>query len=160
MNDNNGNRATPVGSLSLFHRLAELILDPIDMIRSIRREAEPSLNVWGPALVFPQAIGGLVFIGRIEGVVILGGLVAMLLTAGYIHRHAPLSRLTGICQVWWLLTLPWLARRAFEQEAVTVFSAWLWYTVITTAISIVMDAYGIHLYLTTGNNKTYRRDER
>ena len=141
-----------------FGRMADLVLDPIDMIRSIRREADPWLNVWGPALIFPQAVGGLIFVGRIEGAVVLGGLIAMLVSAGYIHRHAPLSRLTGICQVWWLLTLPWLVERAIGQDSVSVFSIWLWYVVVTIAISLVMDVYGFHLYLTT-DNKTYRRDQ-
>ena len=154
MNSGNTSRET---SPSAFGRLADLVLDPIDMIRSLRREADPWLNFWGPSLILPQAVGGLVFFGRIEGAVVLGGLISMLVTAGYIHRHAPLSRLTGICQAWWFLTLPWLAERAIDQDTVSVFSVWLWYTVVTMAISIVMDVYGVHLYLTT-DNRTYRRD--
>ncbi len=142
---------------AILHRIIDLGRDPLDMIRYIRQEAAPGLDLWGKCLGLPQAIGGVVFIAHIEGAVILGGLIAMLMSAGYIHRHAPLSRLIGICQVWWLLTLPWLMQRAMEQESLTVFSAWLWYTVLTMAISIVMDVYGVHLFLTT-DHETYHRD--
>ena len=148
----------PAGKALTTRRLLELFTDPADMVGSLRSQADPWLNIWGPCLLFPQAIGGLCFIGRPEGLVVVAGLVVMLLTVGYIHRHAPLSRLIGIGQAWWLLTVPWLFRQALSQDTVSVFSAWLWYVTVTMIASLVMDAYGFHLYLTTGN-RTYRKDK-
>ena len=152
------NRPITKAGAASGHWLTGLVIDPFNMIRDLRKEGDPWLNIWGPALLAPQLIGGLVFINRPEGVVVLAGLLVMLATAGYIHRHAPLSRLIGICQAWWLLTLPWLCLQALDQGVATVFSAWLWYVVATMAASIVMDAYGIHLYLTT-DDRTYSRNK-
>lgn len=139
-------------------RIAELFTDPLDMIQGIRGEAKIGLRIWGPGLLLPQAIGGLYFITRPEGVVVLVGLIVMLLTAGYIHRHAPLSRLIGLCQVWWLLTVPWLFVQAINQETLSLFSVWLWYVTVTMIISLVMDVYGFHLFLTS-KNATYHEGE-
>ena len=77
----NATRATSPGN-----RLIDLVLDPLDMIRSLRREADPGLNIWGPSLLAPQLFGGLYFLDRTEGVVVLVGLFVMLITAGYIRR--------------------------------------------------------------------------
>ncbi|MCR9137697.1 MAG: hypothetical protein NXI27_16995 [Alphaproteobacteria bacterium] len=138
----------------MSNRLLEVFTDPLDMIKGIRTQARGGLRLWGPALILPQAIGGLVFINRPAGFVVFAGLIAMLLSAGYIHRHAPLSRLIGICQVWWLLTIPWLFRQALDQEMLSVFSIWLWYVVTTMIISLLLDVYGFHQYLTS-QNRTY-----
>lgn len=139
-------------------RFIELFTDPLDMIKGIRTQANVGLRIWGPVLIFPQVIGGLFFINRPSGFVVLVGLIAMLMTAGYIHRHAPLSRLIGICQVWWLLTVPWLFLQALNQETLTLFSVWLWYVNITMIVSLLMDVYGFHLFLTS-ENSTYKEDE-
>jgi hypothetical protein len=141
----------------MAHRIIELFTDPVDMVRGIRSQANITLRIWGPGLLFPQAIGGLYFINRLEGVVVFAGLVVMLITAGYIHGHAPLSRLIGICQFWWLLTVPWLLDQAMSQQTISVFSAWLWYVTVTMIISLLMDIYGFHLYITSGNT-TYREE--
>lgn len=139
-------------------RFIELFTDPLDLIKGIRTQANVGLRIWGPVLIFPQVIGGLFFINRPSGFVVLVGLIAMLMTAGYIHRHAPLSRLIGICQVWWLLTVPWLFLQALNQETLTLFSVWLWYVNITMIVSLLMDVYGFHLFLTS-ENSTYKEDE-
>lgn len=138
----------------MSNRLLEVFTDPLDMIKGIRTQARGGLRLWGPALLFPQAIGGLIFINTHVGFVVFTGLIAMLLSAGYIHRHAPLSRLIGICQVWWLLTIPWLFGQALDQEMLSVFSIWLWYVVTTMIISLLLDVYGFHQYLTS-QNRTY-----
>ncbi len=135
-------------------RLLELFTDPVDMIKGIRKESDLGLNIWGPALLFPQAIGGLYFLETLEGVVVLVALILMLGSAGYIHRHAPLSRLIGVCQVWWVLIIPWLFQQALNQQTLTLFSVWLWYVTATISISLLMDVYGFHLFLTT-KNRTY-----
>ncbi len=139
------------------HRILELFTDPVDMVRGLRREAGPGINIWGPTLLAPQAAGGLYFIQTMEGVVVLVSLVLMLVSAGYIHRHAPLSRLIGICQVWWLLIIPWLTQQALAQETLSLFAVWLWYVTVTIIISLLMDFYGFHLYLTS-ENKSYSED--
>jgi len=128
------------------------------MVRGIRSQAHLGIRIWGPSLLFPQAIGGLYFINRLEGVVVLVGLIVMLATVGYIHRHAPMSRLIGVGQAWWLLTAPWLLHQAMNLETLTVFSVWLWYVTITMIISLLMDAYGFHMYLTS-ENKSYREED-
>lgn len=125
------------------------------MIRGIRSESNLAMNIWGPSLLFPQAAGGILFINTKEGVIVLVSLVVMLMTAGYIHRHKPLSRLIGVCQAWWLLIIPWLVQQAMGQEAFSLFSGWLWYVSVTIVISLIMDVYGFHLYLTS-DDKTYR----
>lgn len=138
-----------------LERIIDLFTDPLDMIRAIRRESNKSLNIWGPSLLFPQALGGVYFINTREGIVVLVSLILMLVSAGYIHRHAPLSRIIGICQAWWLLIIPWLFKQALHQETLTIFSGWLWYVTVTIIISLLLDVYGVHLYLTT-DNKSYR----
>jgi len=141
----------------MLRRFFELFTDPLDMIRGIRRESHLGLNIWGPSLLFPQAIGGLLFFDTTEGVIVLVALVLMLVTAGYIHRHAPLSRLIGICQFWWMLIIPWLFQQSLAQQTLSLFSGWLWYVTTMIAISLLMDIYGVHLYLTT-DNKTYSEE--
>ncbi|MEX0345840.1 MAG: hypothetical protein AB3N20_13020 [Rhizobiaceae bacterium] len=142
----------------MMRRVAELFTDPVDMVQGLRREAGPGINLWGPSLLAPQAVGGLYFIQTPEGVTVFVSLVAMLMSAGYIHRHAPLSRLIGVCQVWWVLIIPWLTQQALAQETLSLFSVWLWYVTLTIIISLVMDIYGFHLYLTS-ENKSYREDD-
>ena len=142
----------------MSNRLLELFTDPLDMVRGLRKHAGSAMNLWGPSLLAPQAIGGLYFLDRAEGVAVLAGLIVMLLTAGYIHRHAYLSRLIGVCQAWWMVTAPWLLVRATEQEAVTPFSVWLWYVTITMIASIAMSAYGFHLFLTS-DNRSYDENQ-
>ncbi len=144
-------------SSKMFNRLIELFTDPFDMVRGLRSSAGGGLNVWGPSLLAPQAVGGLIWINRPEGSVVLLGLVIMLITVGYIHRHEPLSRLIGVGQAWWLLSAPWLLFRAIGQEAPSIFSFWLWYVAITMIVSIVMSAYGFHLFLTS-DNQTYEEN--
>ena len=139
-------------------RLVELLTDPLDMIRGIRREASRGLRVWGPSLLFPQFIGGIYFGNTQIGLVVLCGVTIMLLTAGYVHRHAPLSRLIGVCQCWWLLTIPWLFHQALLHAEWSIFSVWLWYVVLTITISLIMSAYGFHLYL-IDRNSNYRADQ-
>jgi len=142
----------------MANRLLEIFTDPLDMVRSLRKSARGGLNIWGPSLLAPQAIGGVIWIDRLEGVVVLCGLVLMLLTVGYIHRHAPMSRLIGLGQAWWLVSAPWLLLRAMEQEAINAFSIWLWYVAITIIVSVFLSAYGFHLFLTS-EDQTYVEDE-
>lgn len=142
----------------MANRLIELFTDPIDMVKGLRKEARTGMNIWGPSLLFPQFIGGVYFLNTLVGAVVLIGVIVMFLTAGYFHRHRPLSRLIGVCQAWWLLTIPWLFYQAMAQTDVSVFSIWLWYVVITIIVSLAMSAYGVHLYLTT-ENQSYRESE-
>lgn len=110
----------------MIQRFIELFTDPLNMIRRIRTESNLGLNIWGPGLLFPQALGGIYFLNTPEGIGVLVALIVMLVTAGYIHRHAPLSRIIGICQAWWLLIIPWLFQQALAQETLFLFSSWLW----------------------------------
>jgi hypothetical protein len=69
-----------------------------------------------------------------------------------------MSRLIGLGQAWWLLSAPWLLLRAMEQELVSAFSIWLWYVAITIIASIILSAYGFHLFLTS-EDQTYVEGE-
>lgn len=137
-------------------RLFDLFLDPIRMIRDIRTELPRALDVWGAALNFPQLAGGLYFIGTLEGSLVLGSWLLVMLTAGYIHRHQRFSRLIGLCQVWWLPVLPALIQGAVGQTEISVFSVWLWYVCVTMVISLVLDVYDIHRYVSAAD-RTYRK---
>ena len=137
-------------------RLLDLFVDPIRLVRDIRTELPRAVDIWGAALNLPQLVGGLAFIGTLEGRLVLGSWLLVMLTAGYIHRHQRFSRLIGLCQVWWLPVLPTLLRSAGTQAEAGVFALWLWYVCVTMVISLVLDVYDIRRYLTTAD-RTYRK---
>ena len=151
MTDKPGHAPNPDG-----YRLLDVLIDPFRMIRDIRAELSRAMGLWGPALNIPQVVGGIVFINRAEGAVILIAWALMIGCAGFIHRHMPFSKLTGICQVWWLPVLPWLIERALSYNSFTPFVIWLWYVIITMTISLILDVIGVYQYIAT-DNKHYRR---
>ena len=137
-------------------RIVELFLDPIRMINDIRSELSQGLGLWGPALNVPQLLGGLYYIRETEGWVILLFWFLMIMTAGSIHRNQRFSRLIGVSQSWWLLILPFLYVSAVQKSEFSVFSIWLWYVCITMTISVLLDAFDFHRYITT-EDKTYKK---
>lgn len=121
------------------------IRDAFHVIRDIRRQGL-AIDLWGAALNGPQAIGGLVYIGTLEGRAILGTLIVTLLVAGQIHKRQPFSRLTGLCHLPWLALLPWLVDRLLSTHALSAFTVWLGYVAIVIAISLVFDGLDVWRY--------------
>ncbi|MEH6477895.1 MAG: hypothetical protein V7727_19550 [Sneathiella sp.] len=140
-------------------RLVDLFIDPIRMIQDIRRELSRGMGIWGPALNFPQLLGGIYYFGTIEGRLIFFSWLLMIITAGYIHRHQPFSRLIGVSQVWWFPILPLLLGYAWQQTELSIFSVWLWYVCSTMGISLVLDVFDFHRYITTDDRRYARRNK-
>ena len=113
-----------------------LLLDPIRMIRDIRKQGL-AIYAWGGLLNIPQLIGGLIFIATIEGQVILATVILTLVIAGQIHRRMRFSRLIGICHLPWLALLPWLVYRLQNFEHSLPLNIWAYYVAATIFISLI-----------------------
>ena len=135
--------------------LAQLLLDPFRMIAQIRRELSLGMNLWGPALNFPQVIGGFVFVTRPEGALVLGTLILVMIWAGWLWRHLGLSKLVGLCHAPWLALWPWLLERALAADPTSAFGIWLWYVVVTMAVCVLLDVMGVWQWVR--GTDTYRK---
>lgn len=124
--------------------------DMFKMIKDLRAEV-PRVGRWGFALNMPMWLGGLAFIGRIEGSATLVLNTIAVLVAGQIHKRAPFSRLTSICHVAWLPVLPLLVAALLRTEEPTYLRGWLLYTLVTMAISLVLDVRNLVLYWRGGD---------
>ncbi len=122
------------------------------MIRDIGR-ASRAVNIWGAALNVTQIVGGMAFIGTIEGKVILATVVLTLVIAGQIHKRAPFSRLIGLCHLPWLALLPWLVHRLLTVDHSIPLQVWGYYVALTIGISLLFDAGDIYRY--TKGQKTF-----
>ncbi|MEL6374251.1 MAG: hypothetical protein AAFR04_09805 [Pseudomonadota bacterium] len=137
----------------MIQRLAAFAYhDPLALVLAIKRRLPKHVDRWAAALNMPQVIGGFIFIWRWEGALILAAWTATMLTAGWIHRHAPMSRLIGLCQLWWLPVLPVVALTAW-QEGLTLFALLAGYIVITMTVSLAIDAYDLYRY--SQGDRTY-----
>ena len=123
-----------------------LFLDPISMIRDIRRQGL-GIWIWGGLLNIPQLIGGLFFIRTIEGQVILVTIILTLVVAGQIHKRTPFSRLIGMCHLPWLALLPWLVYRLNYFEHLLQLRIWVYYVAAAILISLFFDALDIYRYM-------------
>ena len=123
-----------------------LIKDALAMIRAIRAQGS-GIGTWGFVLNIPQIVGGLLFLPRVEALVILVFELIALAVAGQIHKRTPFSRLTGICHLPWLLMLPWLVWRLLTLDHGAVYATWLWFVCATVAISLVFDAMDVVRWL-------------
>lgn len=117
------------------------------MIRDVRGQGT-AIFTWGGLLNIPQLIGGVIFIGTVEG-------QAMLVVAGQIHRRRPFSRLIGICHLPWLAMPPLLAYRLAGFDHSVALKAWAACVAATVFISLVFDILDIHRY--TRDEKTFAR---
>ncbi|MCP4199247.1 MAG: hypothetical protein GY762_19040 [Proteobacteria bacterium] len=123
-----------------------LFLDPISMIRDIRRQGL-GIWIWGGMLNIPQLIGGLFFIRTIEGKAILVTIVLTPVVAGQIHKRTPFSRLIGMCHLPWLALLPWLVYRLTYFEHSLQLRIWMYYVATTILISLFFDALAVCRYM-------------
>ena len=123
-----------------------LFLDPISMIRDIRRQGL-GIWIWGGLLNIPQLIGDLFFIRSIEGQVILVRIILTLVVAGQIHKRASFSRLIEICHLPWLALLPWLVYRLTYFEHSLQLRIWMYYVATTILISLFFDVLDIYRYM-------------
>jgi hypothetical protein len=122
--------------------------DMFTMIKDLRAEA-PRIGRWGFALNMPMWVGGLLFIQRPEGIAIFVLNTIAVLVAAQIHKRDRFSRLTSICHIAWLPVLPLLVSALLRSEEPAYFRGWLLYTVVTMAISLVLDARNLVLYCTS-----------
>ena len=122
-----------------------LFLDTVAMIRDIRRQGL-AIDLWGALLNFPQIVGGLVFIARLEGLLVFATAIVTLLVAGQIHKRARFSRLTGLCHLPWLVLLPWLLYRLQTVEHGLALKIWGYYVAATMLISLIFDAIDVYRY--------------
>ncbi|MDP6024184.1 MAG: hypothetical protein QGG19_23300 [Alphaproteobacteria bacterium] len=121
------------------------LFDPFRMIADIGR-ANRNIYFWGGALNIPQVVGGVFFFDHVEAQSILVVAIIGLIVAGQIHKKAAFSRLIGMCHLLWLLLLPWLIYRLAIFEHAFWFEAWLYYTSITIAVSLIFDAMDLYRY--------------
>ncbi|MEM7134569.1 MAG: hypothetical protein AAF702_50350 [Chloroflexota bacterium] len=122
-----------------------LITDAINMIRDIRGIGG-MISMWGGLLNMSQLLGGLVFITKVEGLAVLITVLIMLMIAGQIHKRTPFSRLTGLCQLPWLILMPWLVYRLITFEHAVYFQAWGWLVATLMAISLAFVALDVYRY--------------
>ncbi len=127
------------------------VKDARNMILDLNR-VSPFLRIWGPALNVPHVVGGLVFIGRYEAALVLATSVFSVVVAAQIHKRSPFSRLTSLVHIVWLPLFPLLLEVLMTEGAVGAFGIWLAYVVVTMAISLVLDAWNLILYVFTRNN--------
>ena len=78
------------------------------------------------------------------------------LVAAQIHKRDPFSRLTSICHITWLPVLPLLVPALLRSEEPAYFRAWLLYTVVTMAISLLLDVRNLVLYW-SGPDRAFER---
>lgn len=102
--------------------------------------------MWGGLLNMSQLLGGLVFITKVEGLAVLITVLIMLMIAGQIHKRTPFSRLTGLCQLPWLILMPWLVYRLITFEHAVYFQAWGWLVATLMAISLAFVALDVYRY--------------
>lgn len=122
------------------------VADALKMIREIRSKGGV-IELWGALLNVPQFIGGLIFIGTIEGRLILATLIVTLVVAGQIHKRSPFSRLIGICHLPWCALLPWLVHRLTIVEYTMAIKSWLYYVVAVIFVSLILDAADLFRYV-------------
>lgn len=122
------------------------------MIDDLTR-VSPFMRVWGPALNGPMVLGGLIFIGHFEAVLILLSCVFSVLVAAQIHKRSPFSRLTSLVHIVWLPLFPLLIQTLMGHGLGSIYGAWLAYVTVTMGISLVFDAWNIAVYLFSKNSK-------
>ena len=129
--------------------------DMYSMIMDLRAEA-PRIGRWGFALNMPMWVGGALFIQRTEGAAILVLNTIAVMVAAQIHKRDRFSRLTSICHIAWLPVLPLLVSGLLRSGEPGYFRAWLLYTVVTMAISLVLDIRNLALYW-GGRDRVFER---
>ena len=137
---------------------ADLLLDPIRMVRDFETGLPRPVAIWGRALNLPQLVGGVIFIAEPEGALVLAGVILAMISAGRIHRFHPFSKLIGICHAWWLPVIPFVALRLASGEGSVFFLAWLAYTLVTMLVCIALDIRDFDRWL-RGAAGDHRRPE-
>jgi hypothetical protein len=128
------------------------IRDVRNMIEDLQR-VSPFMRVWGPLLNAPMVLGGLIFIGHFEAVLILLTCVGSVLIAAQIHKRLPFTRLSSLVHIVWLPLFPYLVRALMDRGVIDLYGAWLAFVTLTMGICLALDALNIALYLSSSNNK-------
>ena len=125
-----------------------MVLDAFKMIDDINKRSF-WFGLWGAALNIPQVVGGLIFVTRLEAVLILIACVGSVLVAAQMHKRDPFTRLTSWVHLPWIPLLPYLAHALLAEGVETPFGAWLAYVVAVIAISLVLDVRNLWLFYFT-----------
>lgn len=130
--------------------------DAFQMIRDLRSES-PWVGRWGFMLNMPMWVGGLLFAPRPVALAVFGLNTAAVLIAGQIHKRNEFSRFTSVCHVAWLPVLVPLAGALQNAAEPAYFRAWVGYTLVTMAISLVLDVRNLYLHWFTDNRTLSQR---
>ena len=129
-----------------------LITDTKRMIDDIKKSSF-WFGLWGAALNIPQVIGGVLFLPRLEAILILIACVGSVMVAAQMHKRAPLTRLTSWVHLPWLALLPYLAHSLLIEGVSTPFGLWLAYVAAVIAISLILDVRNLWLFYFTDQDQ-------
>lgn len=114
-------------------------------MRGLLRQ-RPAVIAWVGVLVLVNGVAPLFFLQTLEAKVVLATLAAGGVLMELLTWWQGFTRLLGFGHVLWLGLVPWLLTRLGQYEAGPVFS-WLVAVVVFNALSLVLDARDVALYL-------------
>ncbi len=135
------------------------IRDAKSMIDDLNRTS-PFMRVWGPLLNAPMVLGGLVFIGHFEAVLVLVTCVGSVLVAAQMHKRAPFTRLTSLVHVVWVPLFPYLLQELLDRGVGDIYGAWLAFVTVLMGVCLVLDGRNLALYFSSSPNNKYEGADR
>lgn len=103
--------------------------------------------LWLAVMAAVNLVGGLVFIGTIEGKLVVASVMLGVLIQVAIYGRLGFVRLLGIGHIAWLPLVPWLLTRLDAAGPPSVFGYWIAAVIVIDSISLVIDAVDVTRYL-------------
>ncbi|MFP6732573.1 MAG: hypothetical protein VB959_01880, partial [Rhodospirillales bacterium] len=99
------------------------------------------------------------YIGTLDGLSVALGVILSLIVAVQIHKRKPMSRLIGICHVFFIPPVVILGLTLLEGTGSFIFKTWALYSFAVMGVGVLLDVGNVALYYFS-NNKSLIKENR